>query len=128
MLSKRRIRQYNSYSLLYSSGQKEGELEDRTEVVQQLISVIREKNYSPRTLEAYIKWTRQFLTYYEGSFADIDDSGVRKFLNYLSHRFWSISSLTVSIGQNVSDGRKMPYWKSGSSFENTCSEAEYATK
>lgn len=68
----------------YSSGLKEGELEDKTEVIRQLISIIREKNYSPRTLEAYVKWSRKLLEYHTGAICEIDDSTARKFLNYLT--------------------------------------------
>lgn len=68
----------------YQAGLKEGELKSSRVVVQQLISVIRMKNYSPRTLEAYVKWTRQFLAFHNDTVDQIDDSTVRKFLNYLA--------------------------------------------
>ncbi len=67
----------------YQSGIKEGDLENRQEVLQQLISIIRQKNYSPRTLEAYLKWNRQFLEYYKGEITEIDSGSARMFLNNL---------------------------------------------
>lgn len=78
---------YQAIQLLlpyFSSGLKEGELENRSEVVQQLVTVIRQKNYSPRTLEAYVKWTRQLLRFHNGPVSQINDSTVRQFLNYLA--------------------------------------------
>lgn len=77
---------YQAVQLLipyYESSPIEGEFLNSTEVVQSLIAVIRQKNYSPRTLEAYTKWTRRFLTFHTGTIDEIDDCTVRKFLNYL---------------------------------------------
>ncbi len=77
---------YQAYLLLlpfYEISVNEGELNSDTDVVQQLIAVIRQKNYSPRTLEAYTKWTRKLLSFHNGKIAEIDDNTVRKFLNYL---------------------------------------------
>ncbi len=77
---------YQAVELLlpfYRSGLNEGELENGTEVIRQLVSIIREKNYSPRTLEAYVKWSRELLRFHKGTIAEIDDGVVRKFLNYL---------------------------------------------
>ncbi len=78
---------YQAVQLLlpfYSSGLKEGELESDTEVIRQLVSVIRQKNYSPRTLEAYVKWSREFLKFNTEPLTQINDSTVRQFLNYLA--------------------------------------------
>ena len=51
--------------------------------MQQLTGIIRQKNYSPRTLEAYTKWARDFLKFYDGAPETITDADARKFLNYL---------------------------------------------
>lgn len=77
---------YQAVELLipyYSTGIKEGELTSKVEVIQQLISVIRLKNYSPRTLEAYLKWTRKFFSFYTGDISSIDEGTARQFLNDL---------------------------------------------
>ncbi len=67
----------------YQSGVTDGELSNSTDVVQRLVAVIRERNYSPRTLEAYVKWTRKFLKFHTGSIAEICDATARQFLNNL---------------------------------------------
>lgn len=60
-----------------------GEMKSSLEVVQTLIAVLREKNYSPRTLSVYTKWTRQFLQFHTGEVSAINDGTVRMFLNHL---------------------------------------------
>jgi integron integrase len=77
---------YQAYLLLtpyYEIPVQEGDLKTDTDVIQQLIAIIRQKSYSPRTLEAYTKWSRQFLSFHDGEISNIDDSTVRKFLNHL---------------------------------------------
>lgn len=65
------------------SGIKESKFDNDNEVVQQLISIIRQKNYSPRTLEAYCKWTRDFLDFKSCEVTEISYSIAKKFLNQL---------------------------------------------
>ena len=67
----------------YQSGLKTGELKNSVDVIQQLIGIIRQKNYSSRTLEAYSKWCRSFLYFYDGEPINICDADARKYLNYL---------------------------------------------
>ncbi len=68
----------------YKRGLIEGELKSNGDVVQQLISVIRQRNYSPRTMEAYTKWVRNFLKFNSGEIINIDASTARKYLNHLA--------------------------------------------
>jgi len=68
----------------YQSGVTEKELPSDTAVIQQLISIIRQRNYSPRTLSAYLKWTRKFLQFKTCTISDINDGTARKFLNDLA--------------------------------------------